>query len=167
ADRRLHQERRRARRVPGGRPGMRDRSRALAARRGVGDGGHGAGRHAPRGPAGGRGAARLRRGMTVTAAREAAEWTRTVETTTTRRMKMTKTGAFIAASVAGLLASTVAPALAHAEGGDQVVCDGINSCKGHGSCKGGGHACAGKNGCKGQGHTNTTKEDCMAKGGKV
>ena len=33
-------------------------------------------------------------------------------------------------------------------GGDQVICDGINA-------------------CKGQGHTKTTAADCKAKGGKV
>jgi hypothetical protein len=52
-------------------------------------------------------------------------------------------------------------------GGDQVICDGINACKGQGSCAGGGHSCAGKNACKGQGHTKTTAADCTAKGGKL
>ena len=52
-------------------------------------------------------------------------------------------------------------------GGDQVICDGINACKGQGSCAGAGHSCAGKNACKGQGHTKTTAADCTAKGGKV
>jgi hypothetical protein len=52
-------------------------------------------------------------------------------------------------------------------GGDQVICDGINACKGQGSCAGGGHGCAGKNACKGQGHTKTSAADCTAKGGKI
>ena len=52
-------------------------------------------------------------------------------------------------------------------GGDQVVCEGINACKGQGGCAGAGHACAGKNACKGQGHTKTTATDCTAKGGKI
>jgi uncharacterized membrane protein len=52
-------------------------------------------------------------------------------------------------------------------GGDQVVCDGINACKGQGSCAGAGHACAGKNACKGQGHTKTSAADCTTKGGKI
>jgi hypothetical protein len=52
-------------------------------------------------------------------------------------------------------------------GGDQVICDGINACKGQGSCAGAGHSCAGKNACKGQGHTKTSAADCMAKGGKT
>ena len=80
-------------------------------------------------------------------------------------------GTMIAAAVAGLftagaasVASAAAPA---AKKGEEVVCDGINACKGHGSCAGVGHACAGQNGCKGQGHTKTSKDDCLAKGGKI
>jgi hypothetical protein len=72
----------------------------------------------------------------------------------------------IAASVAGLFAMG-ASGVASAKKGEEVVCDGINSCKGQGSCHGVGHACAGQNGCKGQGHTKTSKEDCLAKGGKI
>jgi hypothetical protein len=66
-----------------------------------------------------------------------------------------------------LLSGAVTAMAADAAGGDQIVCDGINACKGQGSCAGAGHACAGKNACKGQGHTKTTKADCEAKGGKV
>jgi hypothetical protein len=51
--------------------------------------------------------------------------------------------------------------------GKQVTCFGINSCKGHGSCKTAQNDCKGKNGCKGQGNTVTSAEDCSAKGGKV
>jgi hypothetical protein len=81
---------------------------------------------------------------------------------------MTMKGALIAASVAGLFtgASSLAFAADEKEG-DQVMCSGINACKGQGACAGAGHACAGKNGCKGHGLTKTTKEDCKAKGGKV
>ena len=78
-------------------------------------------------------------------------------------------GTMIAAAVAGLFAvgaSGVASAAAK-KGGEEVVCDGINACKGQGSCAGAGHSCAGQNGCKGQGHMKTSKEDCLAKGGKV
>jgi hypothetical protein len=75
-------------------------------------------------------------------------------------------GAMIAASVAGMFAMGV-PGIASAKSGEEVVCDGINSCKGQGSCHGAGHACAGQNGCKGQGHTKTSKDDCLAKGGKI
>jgi hypothetical protein len=80
---------------------------------------------------------------------------------------MTIKGVMIAAGVAGLFAMGAVGTASAAKKGEEVMCDGINACKGHGSCAGAGNACAGKNGCKGQGHTKTTKEDCMAKGGKV
>jgi len=51
--------------------------------------------------------------------------------------------------------------------GKQVTCFGINSCKGHGSCKTAQNDCKGKNACKGQGNTVTSSEDCSSKGGKV
>jgi hypothetical protein len=66
-----------------------------------------------------------------------------------------------------LLSGAVTAMAADAAGGDQVVCDGINACKGQGSCAGAGHSCAGKNACKGQGHTKTSAAECKAKGGKV
>lgn len=65
------------------------------------------------------------------------------------------------------LSGAVAARADEKAGGDQVVCEGINACKGQGGCAGAGHACAGKNACKGQGHTKTTAADCTAKGGKV
>lgn len=71
------------------------------------------------------------------------------------------------AAAALFLSGTVTARADEKAGGDQVVCDGINACKGQGSCAGGGHACAGKNACKGQGHTKTSAADCTAKGGKV
>jgi uncharacterized membrane protein len=78
-------------------------------------------------------------------------------------------GTMIAAAVAGLFAAGTAgmASAAPKKGGAEVMCDGINACKGQGACAGAGHSCAGQNGCKGQGHTKTSKEDCMAKGGKV
>lgn len=79
---------------------------------------------------------------------------------------MTIKGAMIATAVAGMFVSG-AVGMSTAKAGDDVVCDGINSCKGTGLCHGNGHACAGKNGCKGQGHTKTSKENCLAKGGKI
>jgi uncharacterized membrane protein len=48
-----------------------------------------------------------------------------------------------------------------------VRCEGINECKGHGSCKSAHNACKGQNGCKGQGVTETSSQDCKDKGGKV
>jgi uncharacterized membrane protein len=79
----------------------------------------------------------------------------------------TKTLLMASAAATLFLAGTV-PAFAETKaGGDQVMCAGINACKGQGACAGAGHSCAGKNACKGQGHVKTTKADCMAKGGKV
>jgi hypothetical protein len=81
---------------------------------------------------------------------------------------MTIKGAILAASAFGFIAALGGHAIAdEKDGAQQVVCDGINACKGQGSCAGAGHGCAGQNGCKGQGHTKTTKKDCLAKGGKV
>jgi hypothetical protein len=82
---------------------------------------------------------------------------------------MTFKGALVAASVAGMFvmgAANTASAKSDKKG-EEVTCDGINACKGQGSCHGAGHACAGQNGCKGQGHTKTSKDDCLAKGGKI
>ena len=77
-------------------------------------------------------------------------------------------GAMIAASVAGLFATGAASIAAAADKkGDEVMCAGINACKGQGSCHGANNACAGKNGCKGQGNVKTTKAECLAKGGKI
>ncbi len=81
---------------------------------------------------------------------------------------MTMKGTLIAASVAGLF-SAAAPfaSAADQKDGEQILCSGINACKGHGACAGGGHGCAGKNGCKGQGLTKTTRKDCADKNGTV
>ena len=81
---------------------------------------------------------------------------------------MNSKGILIATAAAALFLSGAVSARADEKaGGDQVVCDGINACKGQGSCAGAGHACAGKNGCKGEGHTKTSAADCKAKGGTV
>ena len=75
---------------------------------------------------------------------------------------------FIATAAATMFLSGAVTARAEEKaGGDQVVCSGINACKGQGSCAGAGHSCAGKNACKGQGHTKTSAADCTAKGGKI
>jgi hypothetical protein len=81
---------------------------------------------------------------------------------------MTMKGALIAASVAGPLASLGGSvAFAGDKSDEQVTCQGINACKGQGSCAGAGHSCAGKNACKGHGNTKTTADDCKAKGGTI
>ncbi len=75
----------------------------------------------------------------------------------------------IASAAAMLLISGAVTARADdmMNGGKQVTCFGINSCKGHGSCKTAQNDCKGKNACKGQGNTVTSSEDCSSKGGKV
>jgi hypothetical protein len=80
---------------------------------------------------------------------------------------MTTKGALVAASVAGLFASSI-PLVASADKtADQVRCEGGNACKGQGACSGAGHDCAGKNSCKGKGYIQTTPEGCKKAGGKV
>ncbi|MAF76917.1 MAG: hypothetical protein CME63_09505 [Halobacteriovoraceae bacterium] len=61
----------------------------------------------------------------------------------------------------------------------EVMCYGVNACKGHGDCSGKIDACNGKNGCeaslkcagmnscKGKGLKKLSKKECMDKGGKV
>ena len=61
---------------------------------------------------------------------------------------------------------------------EQVMCYGVNECKGHGSCHGKVDSCSGKNNCstevscaghnacKGKGLVKMTKKDCLAKKGK-
>lgn len=80
---------------------------------------------------------------------------------------MTMKSMMIAAGVAGMFAVGATGSASADKKGGEVMCEGVNGCKGHGACKGSGHSCAGKNGCKGQGFTKTTMDDCLAKGGKV
>jgi uncharacterized membrane protein len=79
------------------------------------------------------------------------------------------TNKVLLAAVAGLLTvgAVSAASTAHAADSDKVKCYGINSCKGKGSCAGGGHSCAGKNACKGQGAVETSKDDCAKQGGTL
>lgn len=74
---------------------------------------------------------------------------------------------FLAASAAGLLALAGAMGNAAVVYAD-VMCAGVNACKGQGECGGVGHDCAGKNACKGAGWVNkTTDADCITAGGTV
>ena len=83
-------------------------------------------------------------------------------------------GTMIATAVFGLLL-TAAPR-AHADDGKdasgdvkeaKVKCEGINKCKGQGSCASATNSCAGQNGCKGQGWVMATAKECKAQGGKI
>ena len=80
---------------------------------------------------------------------------------------MSTRGMLIASSLAGMFAAMPQVALAKGKGEAQVICEGINACKGQGTCAGPGHACGGQNACKGQGHSKVSKEECLKKGGKI
>jgi hypothetical protein len=43
---------------------------------------------------------------------------------------------------------------------DQIKCEGVNSCKGHGACKSAMNDCKGKNGCAGKGFLMLTPAEC-------
>ena len=86
-------------------------------------------------------------------------------------------GALVASAVGAMFAA-VAPGCATATDGKtsevktassaQVMCQGVNECKGHGSCKGAQNSCKGQNECKGKGVTPTgTADECTGKGGTV
>ena len=75
----------------------------------------------------------------------------------------------LAAAVAGLFALGAGHAFA-AEGeatGDKVKCEGVNSCKGKGSCHSAANECAGKNGCKGKGFMMMSQAECDAAKAKM
>lgn len=87
-------------------------------------------------------------------------------------------------ALTGLLISATGMADSHkaanaSASGEEVLCYGVNSCKGQGTCHGKVDSCSGKNGCdtavscggqnscKGKGLIKLSKKDCDAKGGKV
>lgn len=75
----------------------------------------------------------------------------------------------LAAAVAGLFALGAGHAFA-AEGeaaGGKVKCEGVNACKGKGSCHSDANACAGQNGCKGKGFMMMSQADCDAAKAKM
>ena len=81
-------------------------------------------------------------------------------------MTRTNKGILIAGAAAALFLSGAVGARAEDKaGGDQVLCQGVNACKGQGACAGGGHMCAGQNSCKGKGALKTTSAECKNKGG--
>ena len=80
-------------------------------------------------------------------------------------MKMTKSGATIAAAAATLFlagATMSSPTYAAGEG----KCVGVNACKGQSACKGVANSCKGQNGCKGQGFSAVSEKQCAALGAK-
>ena len=74
-------------------------------------------------------------------------------------MKMTKSGATIAAAAATLfLAGATMSTVTYAAG--EGKCVGANACKGQSACKGGANA------CKGQGFSAASEKACAAMGAK-
>ena len=77
-----------------------------------------------------------------------------------------KKNLLLAASVAGLLATSGIAALTGTAYAKDVECSGVNACKGIGDCGGKGNSCAGKNACKGQGWLKFPSEErCKKVGG--
>lgn len=72
------------------------------------------------------------------------------------------TGISLAMAAATMLA--IAPMSAHA-GSANGKCMGVNSCKGHSSCKTATNSCKGLNSCKGKGFVEMSKSTCSDIGG--
>ena len=92
-----------------------------------------------------------------------------------------KKSVLMGSALAGLLLGSVSCSMMEsstAATGD-VMCYGVNSCKGHGTCAGKVDSCNGKNGCesvmkcagmnscKGKGLIKMSEKDCKAKKGKA
>lgn len=83
-------------------------------------------------------------------------------------MSHKRSGLALATAAAALFAAgtVVTPVVSAAEG--QVMCAGVNSCKGSSECKTATSACAGQNSCKGHGWVHKeSKQACEEAGGKV
>ncbi len=90
-----------------------------------------------------------------------------------------KKSVLLSAALGGLFLSGTVMAEAAKTKTAEVMCYGVNDCKGHGTCGGkvsgcsgkdGCHmtvSCKGKNECKGKGFKKISEKDCKAKGGKV
>jgi hypothetical protein len=50
----------------------------------------------------------------------------------------------------------------HEKSEAKIKCEGVNECKGQGSCSSANNSCAGKNACHGQGFEMMTAEECAA-----
>lgn len=88
-----------------------------------------------------------------------------------------KNGTLIALTAASLFASACSKAkdgggsAASGASGDQAAkihCQGVNECKGKGTCKTDKNSCAGANECKGKGVVDgLTADQCTTKGGTI
>jgi hypothetical protein len=75
------------------------------------------------------------------------------------------TGLMLATAAAGLFA--VAPVANAAKHEGNVMCEGVNGCKGKGACKTATNGCKGQNACKGKGVMTMSAKECADMGGKV
>lgn len=79
-----------------------------------------------------------------------------------------RSGAVLAAAALSfVVGNTVIGNLAQAAGDDQILCAGVNSCKGQGDCHSYVNSCKGQNDCKGKGYKFQTATQCASMGGKV
>jgi hypothetical protein len=77
-------------------------------------------------------------------------------------------GASLAAAAALLLVAGCSSSYDKPAQSAEVMCSGINACKGQGACKTATNACKGQAACKGQGWLPTASaEECTSKGGTV
>ncbi len=84
-------------------------------------------------------------------------------------MKNTTKGLILLSAVASLsaLAADKPVKAKDAKEVAQVICEGVNECKGKGACGNASHDCGGQNACKGKGWISMSAADCKTKGGKV
>ncbi len=79
-----------------------------------------------------------------------------------------KSGAAVATAAAAFFAMGAMAPVAQAADNMQVMCAGVNSCKGHSECKSAKNECKGLNSCKGQGWVHkASAAECTAAGGTV
>ena len=74
----------------------------------------------------------------------------------------TRNGILAAAAASLFLAGAAGLVAAPASAAEEVKCEGVNSCKGHGECKTASNACKGQNGCGGKGFLMLTQAECDA-----
>ncbi len=84
-------------------------------------------------------------------------------------MRLSKKLGGIALATAAAGAFAMASMAAHADdkASSMVRCEGVNACKGHGSCKTADNACKGHNSCKGKSFVEMSKAACEQIDGRV
>lgn len=76
-------------------------------------------------------------------------------------------GIALALGVAAVFAVAPVSVSAKSTEARNIHCMGVNTCKGHSSCKSANNTCKGQNACKGQGFVEVSKEVCEQLGGTV